>query len=496
MNEKLALEDEAEASAARRRIDFIRRKRATWEMIHDYVTRKDAIFTLSAIEDANRKVEHALSENSRERIGVGNLKKQLELLQQEVAAAHSKLHLTQARVDANLKRIEELKQEAERLTRIQSTKSSSYESEQRAVESTVDVRSTADEILLKASNEENLVSPNDVSEEHLNNTKALESSLILEDGLRNHWFAVQFSSKLDENTLIPFDLFGEPWVLFRDKNGIPACIKDECAHRGCPLSLGSKSNGEVQCPYHGWRFDNTGACTDMPSTVFCKGISVSSLPVVERHGFIFVWPGWRECSPPPSEDIIAPPKGYTVHAEIEVEVPVDHGLLLENLLDLAHAPFTHTSTFAKGWPIPDMVRVQTAQVLSGSWQPYPIDMSFEPPCMVFSTIGLKQPGKIERGSTAADCRNHLHQMHVCLPSKPGHTRLLYRMSMDFLEWTRYIPGIHKFWERIAGQVLGEDLLLVQGQQDRLLRGGKTFAHPVAYDQLGVRYRRWRTSQGK
>lgn len=41
-----------------------------------------------------------------------------------------------------------------------------------------------------------------------------------------------------------------------------------------------------------------------------------------------------------------------VHAELVMDVPVEHGLLLENLLDLAHAPFTHTSTFAKGWPIP------------------------------------------------------------------------------------------------------------------------------------------------
>ena len=39
-------------------------------------------------------------------------------------------------------------------------------------------------------------------------------------------------------------------------------------------------------------------------------------------------------------------------AEIEIEVPVEHGLLVENLLDLAHAPFTHTTTFARGWPVP------------------------------------------------------------------------------------------------------------------------------------------------
>lgn len=36
-----------------------------------------------------------------------------------------------------------------------------------------------------------------------------------------------------------------------------------------------------------------------------------------------------------------PPAGYDIHAEISLEVPVEHGLLIENLLDLAHAPFTH-----------------------------------------------------------------------------------------------------------------------------------------------------------
>jgi chlorophyllide a oxygenase len=43
------------------------------------------------------------------------------------------------------------------------------------------------------------------------------------------------------------------------------------------------------------------------------------------------------------------------------------------------------------------------------------------------------------------------------------------------------------------QVLGEDLVLVTGQQDRMLRGSDVWANPVAYDKLGVRYRRWRNS---
>jgi hypothetical protein len=38
------------------------------------------------------------------------------------------------------------------------------------------------------------------------------------------------------------------------------------------------------------------------------------------------------------------------------------------------------------------------------------------------------------------------------------------------------------------QVLGEDLKLVLGQQDRMQRGGDTWANPVSYDKLAVRYR--------
>lgn len=47
--------------------------------------------------------------------------------------------------------------------------------------------------------------------------------------------------------------------------------------------------------------------------------------------------------------------------------------------------------------------------------------------------------------------------------------------------------------RAATQVLGEDLVLVQGQQDRMARGADVWGNPVSYDKLGVRYRRWRNS---
>lgn len=178
---------------------------------------------------------------------------------------------------------------------------------------------------------------------------------------------------------------------------------------------------------------------------------------------------------------------FLIILQIVMELPVEHGLLLDNLLDLAHAPFTHTSTFAKGWSVPrylctlhltsdywqmhmnfhigcymcksttfwccfvfvSLVKFLTpSSGLQGYWDPYPIDMEFRPPCMVLSTIGISKPGKLE-GKSTQQCSTHLHQLHVCLPSSRNKTRLLYRMSLDFAPWLKHIPYMHLLWSHFA-----------------------------------------------
>ena len=473
-------EDEA-AAAVRRRVEYLKRRRRNWELVYQYVTADDALCTLETIEEANRKVEEALSEGTAEGAGVSAMQRRLEELRAEVTVAQSKLDLTQAKLESNLARVEELKSEARRLQTLHDRSNSAS--------TTVTPPSPTNS---SPPSPTKVVSSREERKNALLKRRGLQSSLELEEELRNHWFAVQFASRLTPDTMLPFDLFGEPWVLFRDAQGLPSCVRDECAHRACPLSAGSCKNGELECAYHGWRFNGAGECTAMPSTNFCKGIRVSALPVQEVDGLIWVWPGWRETGPVPV-GTTTPPPGYTTHCELELEVPVEHGLLIENLLDLAHAPFTHTTTFARGWPVPESVTFQAGKMLSGNWMPYPIDMAFNPPCMTESLIGLSKPGQLEKGARAVDCTNHLHQVHICLPSKKGHTRLLYRMSMDFMEWVKYVPGIEMFWKSIAGQVLGEDLVLVAGQQERMATGGDTWRHPVSYDKIAVRYRRWRNA---
>uniref|UniRef100_A0A7S0IH70 Pheophorbide a oxygenase domain-containing protein n=1 Tax=Micromonas pusilla TaxID=38833 RepID=A0A7S0IH70_MICPS len=317
-------------------------------------------------------------------------------------------------------------------------------------------------------------------------------------GIRNFWYPVHFWSKLTKGDASPdFPLFGEEWTLVRTDAAGVAAARASIAFPGCDEMAAIADGGWV-----------------------CRSVADPAvhLPIGVKDGLVMVWPG--SCKPDVRlPGTFKPPEGYTTHAELIIEdVPVEHGLLMENLLDLAHAPFTHTGTFAKGWGVPNFVEFVTARLRkpgdgwhdvanglnlaalggqSGAWNPYPIDMKFVVPCMVDSHIGMSQAGaagggaQFEEGVQCAECENHLHQLHVCVPSTPGRTRLLYRMSLDFAGWAKWVPGIELVWTEMANQVLGEDLRLVTGQQDRMRRGGRVWAHPVAYDKLGLVYRRWR-----
>ena len=301
----------------------------------------------------------------------------------------------------------------------------------------------------------------------------LSASLDLSPRLREFWHPVAFSRDAEKIEEIAFDLFDASWVLRRDERGggAPRCV------------LASSTSTST----------STSTWPDAPP----------SLPTREQDGIIWAWPGSGE-PPAAFPTFAAPPEGYTVHAELTMDVPVDCALLLENLLDLAHAPFTHTSTFARGWPVPDAVTFKTSEALGGVWDPYPIDMRYAPPCVTLSLIGMKAPGAVDRGASEKPCSSsapsasaavsrHLYQMHVVLPAGPGRVRLLYRMCLDFWPWAARVPLVTRLWRAVADQVLGEDLVLVAGQQDRLLRGGDVWANPVPYDKLGVRCRRWRNA---
>jgi hypothetical protein len=75
--------------------------------------------------------------------------------------------------------------------------------------------------------------------------RQLHADLALPEQLKDFWYPVAFSSQLTPGAMVTLELFGQAWVLFRDAQGLAACVHDACAHRACPLSL----VGSSSCPH-------------------------------------------------------------------------------------------------------------------------------------------------------------------------------------------------------------------------------------------------------
>ena len=165
--------------------------------------------------------------------------------------------------------------------------------------------------------------------------------------LRNQWYV---AGRSDEVTSQPLgrQICDLPLVLFRDGDGRIAALADQCPHRKYPLSAGEVVAGEIQCGYHGLRFDVSGACTLIPSQkTIPRGLRAAVFPAVERHALIFVWIGdaaEADAALIPDFHENAAPGWAAVHGYHHVAA--HYQLLIDNLLDLTHLPMVHKTTLA------------------------------------------------------------------------------------------------------------------------------------------------------
>src|SRR6478752_4528891 len=84
---------------------------------------------------------------------------------------------------------------------------------------------------------------------------------------RRFWLPVLLPSELPEPDCPPIRLtmLSEKLIAFRDSNGKPGFVAENCPHRGASLFFGRNEESGLRCVYHGWKFDTDGQCVDMPN---------------------------------------------------------------------------------------------------------------------------------------------------------------------------------------------------------------------------------------
>ena len=137
-----------------------------------------------------------------------------------------------------------------------------------------------------------------------------------------------------------------PLVLYRTRAGAARALADRCAHRGYPLSAGTVDGDSVVCGYHGFAFGEDGVCTRVPAqSTIPPRTRVASHPTFEQDGWVWVWTGDPERADTtlvPDTHWMTDPAWATVTHSYRFACRA--GLIHDNLLDLTHESFIHTST--------------------------------------------------------------------------------------------------------------------------------------------------------
>lgn len=96
-------------------------------------------------------------------------------------------------------------------------------------------------------------------------------------------------------------MYGETLVAFRGDDGKTGVLQALCPHRQAPLVYARNEENALRCIYHGWNFDVSGHCTDMPNepaeSVFKEKVRADAYPTQEAAGIIWVYMGPSNLKP-------------------------------------------------------------------------------------------------------------------------------------------------------------------------------------------------------
>jgi phenylpropionate dioxygenase-like ring-hydroxylating dioxygenase large terminal subunit len=120
---------------------------------------------------------------------------------------------------------------------------------------------------------------------------------------RRYWVPALLAEELPENDCPPVrvKILSERLIAFRSSDGEYGLIDEFCAHRGASLWFGRVEQGGIRCAYHGWKYETSGQCVEVPSepenSNFCSKIKLTAYPLVKVGDILWTYLGDPEQQP-------------------------------------------------------------------------------------------------------------------------------------------------------------------------------------------------------
>jgi phenylpropionate dioxygenase-like ring-hydroxylating dioxygenase large terminal subunit len=172
------------------------------------------------------------------------------------------------------------------------------------------------------------------------------------DLFRRYWIPALLAEELPAPDCPPVrvQLLSERMIAIRDSEGKLGLMDEFCAHRGVSLWFGRNEEGGLRCPYHGWKYDVTGQCVDVPSepveSGYCQKIKLKAYPLVERGGVLWTYMGPPELQPPLPEyefAMVGPKQRYMSKRYQEC----NYLQAMEGGIDSSHVSFLHSGALER-----------------------------------------------------------------------------------------------------------------------------------------------------
>lgn len=296
--------------------------------------------------------------------------------------------------------------------------------------------------------------------------------------LRGFWYPAATSDQVRGHKLRPVTLLGMPLVLGRDAAGRTFALRDNCPHRGVPLSGCRFDGAALECPYHGWRFEaQTGRCLHIPalptgSQFKTDRIAATSFAAEEQDDYVWVYIPEHGSSDQPLPPVPRLPVFSDRYrfARIVAEQPLNFDNGVTHLMDPAHGPFVHQSWWWRSRssmhdkekvfePIPSGFRMR-AHTPSANSRAYKLLGIYGEP--ITTTIDFVLPNmRFEQ----VRCGKHwLSSRATVTPITADRCRVDVCAAWNIFPLVPFLPAVIRFF---GGKFLGQDAGMMAMQAEGL-----------------------------
>jgi len=164
--------------------------------------------------------------------------------------------------------------------------------------------------------------------------------------IENAWYVAAWCDDIGSDAIFARTFLGVPVIIYRTNDGSLTALEDRCCHRLAPLSKGRLEGDAVRCMYHGLKFAPTGECIEVPGEErIPQKFHVRRFLVIEKQNLVWIWMGdYEQADPDEAIDWPYLDDKAWPYADGYLHYTAPYQLIIDNLLDFSHLPYTHEKT--------------------------------------------------------------------------------------------------------------------------------------------------------